>query len=51
MKTLIYIIKRIKCLFGYHEPFTGFSFKTGAYHTVCDVCGKTLAKSNGGNLK
>lgn len=51
MKNVIYIVKKIRCLFGNHEPVTAFSCKTGDYCTVCNVCGKTLAKSKGVDVK
>ena len=36
------IMARIKCLFGWHDESTAFSWKTGQYKTYCKRCGKVL---------
>lgn len=42
------LLKFVRCMFGYHEPYIAFSWKSGAYESICTVCGRTLDKRGSG---
>ena len=42
------LVGKIKCLLGYHDENTAFSWISGAYTVYCKRCGKVLEVSNGG---
>ncbi len=46
-KVIEILVGKVKCLFGRHDEFTAFSWRTGAYTRYCTRCGKVLEKSDG----